>query len=356
MAINTVPEFPPTLPDDSLKSGQRVRANDWRTLADMHNWLVGSGGQGVIANAPSRDIAVSGSALYRYYTRPRRGTWWIVWFLYVEPSGVSGTVADVQVQSNVPSTGSVITYRVQRSNPATQLIRHPVPMTALSESETELRLAVSCPAASPGGINVRMVSCIEVPRVQLDGDGTEYGAHLPSLQRGSVIHDGESTNRSITGLVHATEVVGGLRTQLAKLRRHHYHWSVDDSEALTTTSTSYGSITTSSTPIFLGRLHSDGQIIKVLKVRVRAGMSASNEGQAAVRFTMTNGDVVEISISNIGLAWSSAVNLDCDTEDLSAADGRRSSRNDVVAIDIKSETGKTLSISAISIYDDGVIT
>lgn len=347
---NFVKVFPPRVPDSSIKSGLLVRSSDWSDIAQYHNWLTGRGGQLICGCAPNLAVGSGATDTFRFYVRPRHAHWHRLWYIWVLP-----VVSDsrVSVKSILPLAGSAQVYRVSSENQS-KLLKYSFANS--SPNETEAEAAIEIAVATGGAIRVHNIACFEVPRVQLDALATDYGANENTVQRGNIIYDGEADLRSATGIVHVAEHVGGKRTGNAMLRRHGYFWSVDDSDAKQTSLTSFQNMQSTAKPQLLGRIYNSGQTAKRYKVRVRATNSGPVETGGQVKFTMTSGATATITVSSTSFAWTSAVDLQPDCEDLAASDGRRSSRHDEVTIQFKAEAGKSISVSAIAIYDAGDVT
>lgn len=350
MTRNAITPWPVTLPDESIKSGLRVRSDDWVRMGQQHNWLVGTGGQLVVGFCPNTTIAASTNKTFRFYVKPRLPHFWRLWHVYVAfPDNIFHSA--LQVKSALPAAPSAQEYQLNVSH-ASRFIWYEYDTGSLSEAEAEIALNLAVPSGE-NSVIVRNISCFEVPRVRLDADTVELGMDVDSLIDRAQIY-GLTDGKSASGLIQATEKIGGKQTGNAKLRRNVFHWSVDDADALTTTSTSFAPLTTSAEPAALGMIHKASQTLKTYHVRVRAKVASGVTSGGTIRFTMTNGDSLDLTISNTSIAWTtSAHTLDVDAEDLTAADGRRSTRDDSCTIQWKTEATKTLTLSAISIYDPG---
>lgn len=307
-------------------------------LANLANWLRGSGAQIVAANMPEYQIGSGATRIFRYRTKPRDSAIQRIWCFYVR----TGATTAVEIIAKSPaSTGTAQSFYV----PAGRDMRTPFVyvqnLAAKSATEAEVNLELT---TSGGTCEVEMIECYEQTRAVLNKDSTDLGVDLETVRPGQPIRG--VNNESIEG-IHDVALAGGDARRVAI-----FHWAVPEEGAYTRTTASYQSVFNVPVPV-LGPLLSSGDTTHTVKAAVYGKVAAGAGGQ--VRLT-TDGSgaskVFNVTATSFGWVATEDIAIDCD--DMSAADGRRSTRFDGLQVEIQGDGTNALSLAGVSVWVDSV--
>lgn len=324
-----VPFLPPIPSRVGVESGRSVSGRTWRPDAGLVNHLLGHGGVLVPSYAVGASISVSNSKTFRFRVWPRVQAIQRLWSLHVYGGKITVNI------NGTDYTREIVGTRVRTPHWFIEEIASP------TDTEQEITITVT---ADTGTVTVDAISCRELPRIQLEANATEYGVGAESLAGGLAIYD--PTGGSYGGVAESVK-----QAETTARRNTLIAWSVDDADALTTTSTSAADVFILD-PIVLARKERWDDVVGVMTGRIRAKCSdGTTSGEVVI--TMTSGDTVTLAIPTGTTSWSwlpgSGGEVDVDAEDSSTVDGRRGSAWDLANIQWRRTAGSgTVSLSAIT--------
>ncbi len=321
-----------------------VRGDDHAKMAEALNWCRAQGGTLISAFDPGASVAAGASHTFNFKVWPRYDGIDRLWVIRMaRPYGAD---TDNRVSVKVPASGTAVQVGVTGTyRNAYDWVFHEVLASQSSAIQDATCLVQN--NGSTQAVDVQSIGCYEVPRGYLDLDTTEHGIDVESVRGGAPIYDGSGAGRSWEAMVQSLE---NFRTENA--RPGLIHWAVDTTQALTTTSTVLVDLFedggSSEGPPCLAAKQYRADTTKTVNVYCYAKLSGAGTGTATI--TMTNGATVNVTWTNTGsFAWASGT-IAVDAEDLSAADGRRSSRWDIAGIQWKVSVGSiTGSVAGVSI-------
>ena len=320
------------LPGGNLLAGNPVMSDEWTRMARMINWIEGGRVSTLVPPSAIMSSDIVTSDTYRFYVKPRFNAVTRLWMVYIDTStNARGTY--------YPDSDTARNYVVEFDTPEGKVYWYEQHVSQ-SSSATEVTFTVTRTSGVP---YVQWIACYELPRVVADPPSSERFIHTPSVKPGEPIHN-DAGDTSIVG------IYDNQRSLITGTNRAQWGWSADDNDSSlvkSTTSATFVDLAVELGPIMLGRLRYNSDTVYTVHIRVRG------KGDGQVRFTMDSGDTVTLN-NNFGgsFAWSSELDIDVDAENLSSADGRRSSRWDHCAIEFLANSG-TFEVSAITVYDAG---
>lgn len=338
MAEIRVGPVPPFVSNQSIKNGLEVRGAVYQNAAALNNWLITRGGQllpaTMIGAMSASDSFVLNLSLYpRAYAKHRA---WIV-------GGRPTTSAPFQVTI---TAGSSSTFTFTADRPAAPQI-HLQEVATPDDAINETSITIACPAGSGAGF-VDCLACFEVPRPIVS---TIEDLITPE----DVFVQGRPIGADLVTLVENIYDAGGEESNDEIIRRNGlFWWSVPTSAAFSTTSTTYVPIFTLLKPAVLGAYENNaGGAVARVNASVYARRTGTSSTSNRFRVTTTSGHSAEIICNTTSWAWQPGTpntsSFSVDSEDLSASDGRRSSRSDELTFELKAIAGATVEIAAIHI-------
>lgn len=303
----------------NVRTREPVSSLDWRLAGELGNHLIGTGRHLVRGFRPDDVLSASATGTYRLILWPSRCVTHRVWQVGLSLDPASSGDAEITFTDPSSGTGGFRLSSRSAVTPYSQTFAHVETITSPTSSETQVAPTIAVAAGSLD-VTVTWLSCWEVPRIALPGDATELGVSLGSL-------DGDTPIYADTGVS-----LGGLATQLddardISQRSGLFAWAVDSTGAFSTTSGSAVAIFNGDISQ-LARYLYNGVTTRTIEARayVRAGTTTAGQVQLA----MASGDTLNLDIpSGSSGEWVTG-QIDVHAEDLSAADGRRSSTWDTM--------------------------
>lgn len=354
-----VPARPPATPSPALASprvrcGVAVSARDFYWLASAIAYARGRGCVLVPGSAsPNYSVPASGTRTLRWRAYQRYPC---IQRLYVvrmhRATMVSGESTVVTLKA--PTGGTAQAFSVSGithiSGTTCWLLEDAVTQF---EGEVDISLDIINGSASTA-ITVDATTVIELPRVSLAGGGSEHGADPNTDLGGEPIFYG-AAGESVGGAVDGYKGLAGQTT-----RGSLYAWSVDDANALTTTSTSDvdlfqpAGVTTGNPKVRTGYPCKQGRSATTKTVQVRARLKVSGAGVGGRILVTTRLGATATLTCTVGatsFAWYTGT-LVMDCESMSSSDGRQSGASEELSIVWKNtNTAGTVSCSALCVID-----
>jgi hypothetical protein len=318
-----VPTSPLIVSADTVKSGYAVRSKTWRRLGELMNYMLSRGGALIPAYNPGSTVSGEGSVEYYYRAKPMACAVTRLWLVRVRVDA-SDSVQTVTINPN--STGDqVFSVSTSARDGAALYVLEPVASPGSSEQELMLEIANS----AGDDIEVMSVCCVDVPRVYLDTNTTEYGVEVGTCDPRNPMFDG--SGESIVGVADSIGNGWGLTRRPGLLM-----WAVDalgSGEYFSTDATTATDIFQLD-PVILGRRYLSSTAFCYPYVYAQ---TTHVDTTAEVTISTTSGGSCTIEIptgSDSAFDWygGSADQFYCDSELLSSSDGRRSSRWDEMTI------------------------
>lgn len=327
-----VPHLRPVLDTGGIRASLPVSGSDWQTLAGLANFCNGHGGMLIPWTAIGYSVAASGTATFHFYVAPKSRAVERIWCINLR-SATPGTTASV-------TCGSASTVTV-RPDMTIDRRRGPFIVREHLSSKTSTAGDVAVSVAATGGtVVVESIAMYEQTRKVLALDTTDYGVDITTLAVKKPILD--LPNKSAAGVADAYK-------NLDARRAGFFHWSTDESAPINITGGSFTSLFPLSVQA-LAAVGTAGTTSSTVTVAARARV---NSGTGQVRFASSRASAnVTLSVTSTTFAWVTG-SLTIESEDLTSADGRRSSAWEEIAVTANNNTATTLSISAISIVRTG---
>lgn len=359
MATN-VPIFPPK-PDGTaprtvgIATAAPVRGTkQWVSMGKLANYVGGRGSTLVATNNPRATIPLDGNThTFRYYVWQSAQTARRIWVVWLEWDTAGAGYIDFTNNPTISLNGATADeVRVTWGADDGAFYAGFVPVilvediTSPSGGEQEVTIAITNVVGSQTDIAVRGIACYEMPRPEIEQGTTEYGVDWSTSLPGQPIQ--EQTAASTLG-----QSVGGVRAFVANRldeagrRCALFHWAVDTSQAFTGAGTAMFDNEDEMPLLARNRLPTDTTRTVTAAVYVRAS-DGTTDGNIVLT-TTGSGNSVSLPVSGTSWGWVTGT-LDVDAEDLSASDGRRSSRFDQIDVVLARANGTgTLQVAGISI-------
>lgn len=314
----------PTVGTEGFLSRAPVSAEDQQQLANVANTLNGWGGMLIPWTTIGASLSDSDTGTFHFYVAPKKRAVERVWYAILSGSGNANVTAGSASAVDVPLT----------TTPATFEFREPL----AAKTSTAGGVTFTVVAAESESCEVIAVAMREESRVYLLESGTDdYGVDVVSLAARARVYD--SANHSLRGLADAYKNLDARRPGI-------FHWSggVGVGE-IAITSAGYVDFFALYPPA-LGAIAGVTTTTTTFRCAVYAKVNA---GSANVRFSSTQqGSNVVNAVSGTSFAWVTG-DLTINAEDLTAADGRRSSGWETVRVESQKGTATTLTIAALSV-------
>ncbi len=338
-----VPVVPPSISLGDVQNGRAVRGGTWANAGSLLNWLSGRGCTLIPGYCPGVDVAPGVTANFRWNVWPRATGLQRLWFVSGRPSsaGIATVTATAPTSGAFSSTGTFSFDPITSFTPFFNAITlvEDVSSPGTTEDEASLDLTVD---SGFGEFFVSYVACFDVPRFLLASG--EVSADVESLRPGSPIAVFAST-----GLSWPSSVT----TDLAR-RNGVFQWSVPESDARSSTSTSFADVFLLP-PSALARFLLASTSESTLKWRVYARATAANGEVRVTTSNSSNTDTITVT-SGAGWAWwplAGSNPIDVDAEDFSEPDGTRGGSVDNLDLEFRTVSGGgTIEVAAISIGED----
>lgn len=352
--VNPVPPKPVIT---NVQDGARVQASDLIDMAGLMNHVFGMGAQAVPLYCPGQTITAGNTATLRFRNVPRYQTiqrMWAVGCRSAHATAASG------VELAAPTGGALTTHPgravIGRGGMTPILyVENLAAQTGFTESDLTIDIK-----ATDRDIVVEALGCIEMPRRELAI--AENGQDLELLRSGSPIMSGVD-GRYVGGMTCLAST-----GRLMPRRNGLIQWSVDGTAASAKgfTSGSFTDLWLVPVPI-LGRKFYRTSTLATVSTRIYAWIDRGAWGGAIgadIQWNTTSGGTAVAALSLPDAAgsetpqwWPStagaAKTFSVDCEDLTAADGRRSTRWDDVQVQVKNTGGGgTVCVASVSVWED----
>jgi hypothetical protein len=340
-----VPRDRPAVPAGGISFGRPVRSFDWMGLATLANYARGRGSV-IVPQSLVMETIAKGVITRTYRVRLKNNSHCMQRMWLLELLGATASaVCTVSVSIN---GGTAVSYTCTNSN---QLL---VPAEFLetatpSSSETEHTVAVTTNAAAD--CTVVSIAAVEMPRASLDisnEQGIDLGREAP-LQPIDVNSLGNAAGQAC-----GFSATDGALNHSRRVGMHHCILGGSEGNGFQFTgSTAFQAIyTTDCEAPMLGRYLYSGDTTRTLTFKAYGKISGG--ATLSVKLTMTSGATTTITTTSATGVWFGSSNtIAVDAEDLTATDGRRSSRFDLAKIEAStSNAGQTLTLYTVSVWED----
>lgn len=313
-----------------------VRSFDWTGAGALANYLLGRGSVLVPQTEINETIAAGPNTRtyrFRVFTNPfpRQRA-----YLLELVSGTAGGLITASVNPNGAGATSV-TVGTDYSTIQPAVFYEDI-HSSTTQAEAEITIAVSSTAGAAVTVLSAMVIEMPVPEVP---NGTDLGYLAPTA----------SIDVSGAGRVPLNSGGSQYGAINAARRAGMFHYCAGGSEGngVTGTNTAYTAIYTAACEQpCLGRFLYSTDTTRSLAWKAYGKIAGG--ATLSVRITMTSGDVQVITTTSAAGTWFGGPGtLAVDAEDLSAIDGRRSTRDDLALIEVKtSDAAKAYNLYTVS--------
>jgi hypothetical protein len=326
MTLPKVPAIPPIPSRAEVLSGRPVRGRTWSTCAEAYNFAIGQGRTIVPIHTPNVSITGPGTATLTYKSWPGIHELKRIWvaqlssgsWTFAAPSGG----ADLATVSVYGVTGQESPIVIEQT------------LSAPESGEVDVDIDVTYNSGGTG--TIRSIGCFALPRALLEGGttanaNTEFGVLAASMTpQEQVYYDSANPANSLGGIVNTSLAAVDHITRGGMFS----YFAGSDAQALQIAAA--GPVTLLAVPpIFLGVKKRRSDTVSELIARIEAKASDGSTA-GTVTFTASSGDSVVITVAagTTSYTWlpGSGGAFDVHAEDLSSADGRRSSSWDTVAV------------------------
>jgi len=300
--------------------GTPVKARDWYAAAALANWIRGRGAVIVPMTNALATIAAGASSNFNFYTKNRGSCIERVWVI-TGYAATTGRSAIVNIGDGVAT--QTVTFGDRFSSPAASIF-HVRQLLSRSTARAELRLVVENTSFSTSSVVISGIACYEMDRPLLEDDATEGGVELYSCSTKQPIFQDDYRSANAVERVMLT---GGDARRVGM-----FHWTRGSASPLTTQAGTAQQIFALPAPILARKIGTadttNANIFWSAKCYSHLGTSC--------RLTLTHTNFVgtftdTVDFTNTTSAWLTPRNItNFDCENLSAANGLRSSRWDEV--------------------------
>jgi hypothetical protein len=337
MSATVAVRRPTARPDDILVAAP-VRALTGLESAKLGNWLLGRGAQLIPPYAPLTTVTATSELHYQFRVRPRYQALQRVWGFRLRAA------SPMEVTIEVPSGATAITAPVSTRRDTVHSFR--IVETLGSQSDTEAEITCAIAPTSTTSLTIEGISCYEMPRGTLAVGGSDLGTELAVYVVGQPI---KATLYDSIRAATSDPLVIGRRVSLSQ-------WSVPATVA-GATSTAHAKATVgtgsyetiySGLPV-LTRKDAPSATTGLVTCKMLAWVSG---GSADLRLNSSvHGASTAVNITNTSPAWSGAITLSVDCEDLSTADGLQGAVFDRLTPEMRKNVSGTCRVAAVSIWE-----
>jgi hypothetical protein len=305
-------------------------------LAKLGNWLRGTGAQIVAGCCPEYQVGSGATRIFRFRTVPRKSAIQRIWVFSLR------TAATVVVEATIKSpasTGTAVTYRVPSGRSNRIPFVYTQDLAAKTQTEAEVNFEVT---TSGGTCEVEAIACYEQTRAALNKDADDIGIDTETCRPGQPIRGVDY--ESIEGIHDLVTTADARRVAI-------FHWAVPEEGAVTRTTASYQALFDLAVPV-LAPLTNSGETTAVAS-KVLASVYAKVAGGAGgqVRLTTDGSGVAKVfTVTSTSFGWSATEIIACDVDDMTASDGRRSTRFDGLQVEYQGDGTNALSLAGVSVW------
>lgn len=324
---------PTTFPFPSragIASGKPVRGVQITALARAANYLLGRGAVLIPATRlEGTAIAPGSTATYRAQLWQKMQGHHRAWEIRPIVSPSTGGTATFTFTD--PS-GGTLTTSVLESDPAFRVYStgtmhaETVPTADWANGPTAVEFTFANDVASTGDLVVEGLSCFELPRSTLARDGADYGVDQDTTAAGLPIFD--DVGLSIGGVSRA---IGPAQLYDPRSLFHYMRASGDGLSVTGTWAPLFDE-----GPVIQPSHQFRSETLRPVSVYVYALCDVGTAGE--VRVTMASGDTLTLTVTSTTGAWVSGT-VDAYAEDLSTADGRRASTDEIATFEARTTSG-----------------
>ena len=322
----SVPLIRPTSRPRDVFTSDPVRALTALEAGKLANWCLGLGSPLIPSYAPLVTVTATDELLFQFRVRPRFQALERLWQFRMLAA------APMEVSIEVPSGATAVTSSV--SDTRETAFSFGVIETLGSQSATEAEITCAITPGDTTSLTIESISCIEIPRAFLATGNADLGTELTRFVTGQPIL--ANLDNALDAIADPTLV--GRRASLSQ-------WSVPatvggaTSTAHAKASAGTGSYETiyDGLPV-LTRKDGPSATTGLVTCKMLAWVSG---GTADLRLSSSvHGASTAVSINNTSPAWSGAITLDVDCEDLAEADGLQGGVFDRLTPQIYMEIGR----------------
>lgn len=333
----TVPETFSSPVRAGIASGLPVRGVQWTQAGRALNWLLGRGRVILPATrVEGSGVAPSSTATYRaqLWTREQaRHRCWHVALRLASGGGVA--LATITFPDGATATATLYDSEADRRIAFAGF--HTVEEIASpTNGPVAVEITLANDATSTDDVYIDSISCFELPRREIGADGTDFGVDLGTVTADSPIYD------------DAGKSVGGVARGIARAQAYDprclFTYMRASGDGISTSSGAFVALFDEG-PAVQPSQQFIGETLRPCTVYVYALCDVGTAGE--VRVTATSGDSVTLTVTSTSGAWVSGT-LDVYAEDLSTADGRRSTTTEILTIEQRTTSG------AGSIYTESI--
>lgn len=346
-----VPFVPPQPPTTAVMGGRPVSSSTWTNASEQVNYLLGHGAQIIPATHMHVAISAGASKDLRFKVVMPYAATTLLWVVALRSSHAT---ASSTVAISTPTGGTAVSYGVGAARGSAP-IRHIEQRTSKVGTATEISIRI---APTVQGVYVESVSCFAMPRLSLALDSTDYGVDSASQMPRQPIYSASFG----TGL-GLSVLAGTAATCLTRARRCGLmHMPIPDNStdafAVTGATNLYGDSTPIGCAPALARKLYGSSTTGTLTAEVLAWQSgAGGTTYGVCNATTVSGATLTVNLGTAGSRltttptwYSGTVAVDC--EDLTASDGRRSTRwDDTLWTANRTAGADTIYIATISGYE-----
>lgn len=243
----------------------------------------------------------------------------------------AGTTATIKAPA---STGVAATALIGAARGVPPVIYSEV-LASQSSAVTDLTIEIT---ATGGDIEIDSLSCYELTRSAVPA--AEAGVDATSERPRERIYTDNGTE-SVVGVLGSFLAMDPRRVGI-------YQWAVPVGTPVTRTG-AYTNLLTLACPVLARKLNEGATTATVYW----SAYARVNAGSGDVLLTTTQSGVSDsVNVTATSFAWTTprAISISC--EDMTASDGRQSSAWDDLQIQIRGNGGNTLSVAAVSVWDE----
>lgn len=344
-----VPFAPPQPPTYPVMSGRPVSSSTWGPASELVNYLMGHGAQVIPATHVPITIAAAASKDIRFKAVLPYACTTLLWTVSARSTGAASSSLAV----TTPTSGSSVSYSVstQRGNAP---IRHIEQRTSKSGTAQEISIRL---APTTYGVSDIMIGCVALPRATLVQDTTDRGIDAATEAPRQPIYTSASGAGISLGQLAQQGDLALVRARRNGIFAMPLPDNTSDAISVTGATTLYGAAgPIGGSPVLARKLYSTSTTgLVTCEVLAWASVGATTYG--AVTGAATSGGTLTVNLGTAGSRltttptwYSGTVSMDC--EDLTASDGRRSTRWDDLTWTANRTAGAdTIYVATISGYE-----
>lgn len=336
----TVPSKRPSASGSGIAFQRPVRSFDWTSMAAVANYTRGSGCILIPRTMIAETIALGpNTGTYHFRVKTNQFSHSRVWYI-----SLLGTTSGVATTASIAINGGTA-VSVGVTGGKASVVPIEIIETVGSPSQTEQDIYVAISSSATAAVQVVSIACAEMPMAGLSYlvDGGQDYARVAPLAPVDAFGPGlvqlDTVNATL-GAINAGRRVG----------MHHLVRAAEGSGFATSSAAFVAIYTASCEAPMLGRYLYTGDTTRTLTFKAYGKISVA--GTYSVKLTMTSGATTTITTTSTSAGWFGTSNtIAVDAEDITSADGRRSTRWDLAKIEHKTSAG-TGTLWSLSVWED----